>query len=404
MSALQPTLFESARMQMTDSIRQTAENLNARVDSHPHWIFAWSGGKDSTTVLTVSLELIRRGMVRAPKSITVLYADTRLELLPLVAVATDIRDELTERGIPCETVMAPMDKRFLVYMLGRGVPPPNNGSLRWCTRQIKIDPMAAAIKRLAETKDGPILLLTGVRIGESAARDARIAVSCSKDGGECGQGRFQHDLSGLYDTLDPILHWRICHVWEWLCGWAPQPEWGGWETAMLAQAYGGKDGDEAAESEARTGCNGCPLATKDAALDGVLRIPRWAYLAPIKELRPLWRVLREARHRIRKDGTERNADGTLSANPGRMGPLKLDTRLWALDRVLDIQRRCNEARRPNMPPVDMLNTEEEARIRHLIAVGTWPERWTGDEISGDQWCEADAGGNGILFRPGPSDT
>ncbi|MDI4099868.1 phosphoadenosine phosphosulfate reductase, partial [Pseudomonas aeruginosa] len=75
---------------------------------------------------------------------TVFYADTRLELLPLANSARHLMDELEERGVHVEVVMAPLDKRFMVYILGRGVPPPNNNTLRWCTRQIKVDPMVAA--------------------------------------------------------------------------------------------------------------------------------------------------------------------------------------------------------------------------------------------------------------------
>lgn len=382
------SLFGGERLQMTDSIRLTADALNARAETHPHWIVAWSGGKDSTTVLTVTLALIDRGLVKRPESLTVLYADTRMELLPLATVAADIREELDERGIDNRVVMAPMDKRFLVYMLGRGVPPPNNGTLRWCTRQIKIDPMAAEIARLAEGREGRVLLLTGVRIGESAARDQRIAQSCSKDGGECGQGRYRTDLSGRYDVLDPILHWRICHVWEWLWTWAPEAEWGGWETRPLAEAYGGRDGDEAAEAEARTGCVGCPLATRDLALDAVIRMPRWDYLEPLKALRPLWRDLREPRHRLRKDGTETRKDGTLVANPGRWGPLTLEARAMALDEVLRIQAEVNaNADHRRRPRIDMLNTEEEARIRELIAARTFPDKWNGDEIRADEMID-----------------
>lgn len=412
---------EMGRLQMTDSIELTARALTARAATHPHWVVAWSGGKDSTTVLTLTVELIRRGMVPAPASLSVLYADTRMELLPLATVAADVRDELDARGIDNRVVMAPLDKRFLVYMLGRGVPPPNNGTFRWCTRQIKIDPMATVVDELAVARrygsmepnprgglryvgngSGKLLVLTGVRQGESAARDERIAASCSKDGGECGQGRFQEALADASaDTLDPILHWRICHVWEWLWTWAPEQDWGGWETRALAEAYGGRDGDEAVESAARTGCVGCPLATRDLALEGLLRSPRWDYLRPLTELRPLWRELREPRHRLRKDGSESRTDGTLVDNPGRMGPLKLPSRLYALDRVLDVQGRVNaEAMRRGRPCVDMLNAEEEARIRELIAAGTWPQRWSGDELSGDAWIEADHGRNAVLFRPG----
>lgn len=196
--------------------------------------------------------MIETGKIPRPRSITVLYADTRQELLPLWIVAENLRDELAERGIPCQTVTAPLDRRMWVYILGRGVPPPNNNTLRYCTRQIKIEPMKAEIERVARAAGKKVLVLTGVRLGESAARDQRITLSCSTNGAECGQGWFQESLPGdLCDTLAPLLHWRVCHVWEWLKHWAPRHEYGDWSTRLLADAYGG---DEAEEVNARTGC------------------------------------------------------------------------------------------------------------------------------------------------------
>jgi DNA sulfur modification protein DndC len=111
---------EAARLQMTDAIRMSAEELDRYAESHDHWILTWSGGKDSTTVVTFVLACIARKMIRAPKRITVLYADTRMEPLPLWLVAADIRDELLERGVDVRVVMAPVDERFLVYMLAPG--------------------------------------------------------------------------------------------------------------------------------------------------------------------------------------------------------------------------------------------------------------------------------------------
>ena len=35
------------------------------------------------------------------------------------------------------------------------------------------------------------------------------------------------------------------------------------------------------------------------------------------------------------------------------------------------------------PRIDILNAEEEARIRELIDAGTWPQGWDGDEPTGD---------------------
>ena len=371
------------RLQMTDSIELTIQSLRAYGAEHDHWGVAWSGGKDSSATLTLLMYLLDTGKIPRPKTLTVFYADTRQELPPLAIAARHIMDELEERGIRCEVVTAPMDKRFMVYILGRGVPPPNNNTLRWCTRQIKIDPMEQALRDRLDELDGQILMITGVRQGESAIRDRRIEMSCGKDGAECGQGWYQQvlpnakGLRGRLATLAPLLHFRVCHVWEWLKHWAPLAEFGDWSTAMIADAYGG---DEAEEINARTGCVGCSLAQEDKALDSVLLLPAWSYLAPLKGLRPLWRELREPQHRLRKAGAEHLKDGSIAKNPQRMGPLTLEARQMGLERVLGIQAEINEsARRLGRPEIDLINAEEEARIRELIAAGTWPQGWEGDE-------------------------
>lgn len=377
MSTRSRTLFDGARTTMQDSIRMTAESLNAYGPLHDHWAIAWSGGKDSTTTLTLVLYLIESGQVAAPKSLTVFYADTRLELTPLAISATQMMGQLRDRGIAVQVVMAPMDQRFMVYMLGRGVPPAGAG-FRWCTGLVKINPMKVAVRELAANLGERFLMLIGLRLGESAARDERIAIACTTNGGECGQGLYQ---SALPDTeaaiLSPVLHWRVCHVWDWLRVFAPTRKYGEWDTQLLADAYGG---DEAEEINARTGCIGCPVASRDMALDAVLPMPAWSYLAPMKGLRPLWEELRLAKHRIRKPGGETGKDGKPVHNQNRMGPLQLASRLWALDHVLDIQSRVNtEARRIGRPEIDILNAEEELRIRELIDSNTWPDKWTGAE-------------------------
>ncbi|RWP31803.1 phosphoadenosine phosphosulfate reductase family protein [Mesorhizobium sp.] len=388
MKAFQPTLFEgSKRLVYDEAVDLTLQSMQAYGPAHDHWGIAWSGGKDSSATLSLIIHLIDVGRLAAPKSLTVFYADTRQELPPLAIAAERIMAQLAARGIRCEVVRAPLDKRFLVYILGRGVPPPNNNTLRWCTRQIKIDPMAEALEQRLGELDGKILMITGVRQGESAIRDDRIAMSCGKDGAECGQGWYQEVLPnakgirGRIATLAPLLHWRVCNVWDWLRIYAPMAEYGGWATAAIADAYGG---DEATEINARTGCAGCPLASKDLALDTIVASPAWGHLAPLKGLKPLYRELREPRHRIRKAGLERLKDGSVAANPQRMGPLTFAARLMGLERVLAIQAECNAAAAElGRPLLDILNDEEEARIRELIAAETWPNGWDGDEPAAD---------------------
>lgn len=85
-----------------------------------------------------------------------------------------------------------------------------------------------------------------------------------------------------------------------------------------------------------------------------------------------------------------------------MGPLTFVARLQALESVLSIQSRVNaEADRLGRPRVDIINAEEEARIRELIALETWPNGWTGAEPSATVWLDRvnqDGTVEPILFR------
>jgi DNA sulfur modification protein DndC len=367
----QISLFEDQRMTMADSLALTAASLTAYAERYQHWALAFSGGKDSSALLAVVLYLIAAGLIQKPKTLTVLYSDTRQELPPLHVAALQSLEAVRQLGYQGRVVLPALDDRFMVYMLGRGVPPPNNNTLRWCTPQLKVEPMHNALKELRDTTGEKFLMLTGVRIGESAARDSRIALSCSRDGAECGQGWFQETTPAqVADTLAPLIHWRVCHIWDWLMFNAPAilPA-----VSLVAQVYGG---EEAEEINARTGCIGCPLATKDTALDNVIATPEWEYLAPFKRLRPLYTELRQFKHRKQKDG-ERNKDGKLSANPSRKGPLTLAARERALGEVLGIQDEINaSAQQLGRPVVDLINAEEETRIRELIAARTYPNKWS----------------------------
>lgn len=375
-----PGLFDGALSTLRDAIDMTVASLTYYAERYRHWVIAFSGGKDSSTVVTLVAHLIETGQIPAPKSLTVLYADTRLELVPLSVAAHGIMEELRQRDIDAHVVLPALDDRFMVYMLGRGVPPPNNKTLRWCTSQIKIEPMHAALKAYRDWIGEKLLMLTGVRMGESAARDERIVTSCSRDNAECGQGWLQiHTPEAIADTLAPILHWRVCHVWAWLTAHAPDL---GFPTLPIATAYGG---DEAEEVNARTGCTGCPLASKDTALDAIIRQSAWSYLAPLKRLRTLYDELRFTnRFRLRKPGFELRKDGTIGHNPQRKGPLTMEAREYGLNCILGIQDEVNSAALAlGRPTVDLLNGEEMGRILELIEAATWPQKWNGNEPSAD---------------------
>lgn len=373
------SLFEGSRMTQREAIELSVNSLLAYAPRYRHWAMAYSGGKDSTSAVTFVIWAIREGLIPAPESLTVLYADTRMEMPPLHACAMRVLDRLRELGTDARVVLPVLDDRYFVYMFGRGVPPPKN-RFRWCTSQIKIEPMIAALQGLREHAGEKMLMLTGVRLGESAARDERIVTSCSRDGAECGQGWFQTSTpEAVADTLAPMLHWRVCHIWDWLMFDAPSQ---GWPTMDVANVYGG---DEAEEVNARTGCIGCPLASQDRALRMVCAQPQWAYFSPLLRLKPLYEELSfQHRHRLRKPGSETRKDGTPSKNPQRVGPLTMEAREYGLSIVLGVQDEINAAAaRLCRPPIDLINAAEETRIRELIAANTWPEKWDGSEPAGD---------------------
>jgi DNA sulfur modification protein DndC len=369
MPSLQPSLFDADRLTLDDAIQLSLASLTAYGERYRHWAVAYSGGKDSTATLAFVSWAVHNGYVPRPQTLTVLYADTRMELPPLHAAALGILSSLRVDGtqLVTRTVLPAMEDRFFVYMLGRGVPPPKN-RFRWCTPQLKVEPMHNALADRREEVGEKLLMLTGVRLGESAARDQRIAVSCSKDSGECGQGWYQTATpQAIADTLAPLLHWRLCHVYDWLY----LDDRHGFDTSAIAAIYG--------EDDVRTGCVGCNLASRDTALERLLRYEQYQHLRPLLELKPLYAELTSARHRKRKIEPEMRQDGQWSRNVQRLGPLTMRARAYGLDRVLDIQQRAG---------VDLINADEEARIREMWALGIWPRKWSAQDADGTEPLDA----------------
>jgi DNA sulfur modification protein DndC len=364
----QSSFFEDMRLTLDDSIALSVTSLTEYGRRYRHWAIAYSGGKDSTATVTFVVWAIRAGLVPAPASLTVLYADTRMELPPLQQSAVQLLATLSAQGISTQVVLPRMDDRFFVYMLGRGVPPPSN-TFRWCTSQLKIEPMHIALAHLRQQCGEKLLMLTGVRLGESAARDQRIALSCSKDSGECGQGWFQIATpDSMADTLAPLLHWRLCHVYDWLYF---EDGRHGYDVTGIAAIYG--------EDDVRTGCVGCNLASRDNALERLLRKPEWSHLSPLLELRPLYAELKLAKNRKRKAEPELRKDGKFATNVQRLGPLTMAARQMGLDRILDIQQRTG---------VDLVNAEESTAIRQMWRDNVWPNKWTSNDIDGDTMIDA----------------
>jgi DNA sulfur modification protein DndC len=370
------TLFDSDRSTIDNALAQTIDTINTFGANYDRWAVSFSGGKDSSCVVSLLAVLLKQGAIHKPKSVEVMYADTGLEIPPLHENAISILRVLREEhGFTTTILRPPIEDRFFTYMLGRGVAPPQSG-FRWCVGNLKLEPMEKHLASLSA--EGRFLTFTGVRVGESAARDERIRISCTRDGAECSQGHLQYSRQAekVTDLCHPIIHWRVCQVWEWLISAEVEH---GIPTFLLAQTYGG---DEAQEINARTGCIQCNVAKRDLALEGLIARPEWAYLAPLAQLREVYHNLSMPHSRHRKRGGEINSDGSLCKNQNRLGPLTMEAREWGLHRVLEIQQQVNHGTPAGREHVSLISLEEEAYIRWAWSVGLYPRKWDGSEPLG----------------------
>ena len=108
------------------------------------WIVGYSGGKDSTLIVQLVLEMI---LDIAPsereREIHILCNDTLVESPILTTYIEKMLIKLREFSealqLPIKVIKTtpPTDQTFWVNLIGRGYPPPTR-SFRWCTDRIRL--------------------------------------------------------------------------------------------------------------------------------------------------------------------------------------------------------------------------------------------------------------------------
>lgn len=356
--------LDGVPMGLQEAIEISVASLNAYGEKYPHWAVTYSGGKDSSALLSFVIWAIENGAVAPPETLTVLYADTLMELPPLTQTAERVLQAVAQRGYTVKKVVPRWTRRFWVNILGRGVIPPKN-AMRWCTRMLKKEPMDRALSDTWERHgQDSVLILTGVRLGESDARDQRITTSCSSTDGECGQGWFQQNRH----ALAPLLHWRVCWVWKFLYGELnPIPE-----TLGIEPVYKVDD-----VFDIRTGCISCNLVDTDWALKTLVRIPQYAHLAPLAKLKGIYEEMYSSKWRVRYQPQQR-ADGSYSARRAHgLGALTMEAREYFLERVEDVEQEAGYT---------LIEEREKHLIRRMWQWGFWPKSATrrySDHSGGD---------------------
>lgn len=330
---------EMASLQLPNRVHETKKAfISALERGFNHWVLMFSGGKDSTTAVILALETAVQEKLPVSR-IDIVYSDTLVEIPVIRQYALNFLrfiasfERLTSLPIKCHIVRPRLEDRFWVCLLGKGYPPPHQ-RFRWCTRRLKIEPAKAALEDPIQSQRR--MIITGVRFGESNARDQRMTYTCRR-GGECGQGawfKYSKHLKASY--LAPIAYWRECDVWDFLNFLAP--DWGYPTNILEKEVYNGR--------ETRFGCWMCTVVRQDKAMEKITSLPQWSHLRPLLEFRQ--RVLQ-----ICSTPTSRyyRPDG----QPGR---LTLKIRRQLLSELLQLQGASG---------MSLIEEQEVDYIKHLWA-------------------------------------
>lgn len=273
--------LKRTKSSLISDIKADIRNVYIETKNTP-WIIGYSGGKDSTTVLQLVIEVLldlkEEGL--ANKSVYVISADTLVEN-PLVINSTiQSMDRLNNfaktSGIPLhvEMVYPKFNDTFLVNTIGKGYPSPLQ-SFRWCTDRIKIKPANDFIfNKISE--NGEVILLLGTREEESTSRKRSMdkhAIS--------GSSLSMHGTIDDAFTYSPIGKLGVNDVWSYLL--KNKNPWGD-DNNELYSLYSNSNADgecplvidEDTKSQgscgnSRFGCWTCTVVQEDKSLTGFIK-------------------------------------------------------------------------------------------------------------------------------------
>lgn len=317
-------------------------------DSRP-WLIGYSGGKDSTLLVSLVYEAVSRIDEKdRRKKVYIITSDTQVEN-PIVKKymhdssahinASSHRDRL---NIEAHVIYPEPEQTFWSRVIGLGYPTPEPPGFRWCTERLKIQPMNLFVnERIKES--GEIIILLGVRKAESATRNRTITAREI-------EGRLLNmhsDIKNAY-VYNPITEVSNTLVWEFLLkndGFSP---WGS-DLKYLFSLYQGENlGEEQSvlgeidkdkipvTGNSRFGCWCCTIVREDKSLLNFISKGA-TELIPLRDFRNWLVSIRnnpEYRDTKRRDGSVY----VKSTGEAGLGPFTLSARQMILRRLLELQR------------------------------------------------------------------
>lgn len=286
-------------------------------DNKRPWIIGFSGGKDSTMLLQLVWNALRKldpAVAHLERDVWVVCNDTLVEN-PRIARFVEgtlkkIELAAVEQGIPfkVQRTSPPLEDTFWVKLIGRGYPAPSN-TFRWCTERLKINPTTRFIKSQISER-GEVIILLGTRSAESQRRANSIKKHAVR-----GQRLRKHVLPNAF-VYAPIKDVETNEVWQYLS--QVPPPWGGTNHELRTLYLNASSGDcplvidttTPSCGQSRFGCWVCTVVKRDRSMEGLIENGE-DWMEPLVELRDDLaenRNRRELRERFRRQdrlsGTE----------------------------------------------------------------------------------------------------
>lgn len=310
-------------MNLEKRIEETKQLLKEQylADDRP-WVVTFSGGKDSSTVLHLTVEVIEelKKENKDKKTVYIVSSDTRVEM-PVIdkyffKKLDEIKKFINKNKLNMQVaVVSPESKdSYWPLLLGRGYPSPNQ-SFRWCTDRLKIKPATKFLTSLSSNNKS-ILMLLGVRSDESQTRAASIE---KRDRNH--RGLVKHDNVPNAFVLSPVKDWSNPEVWSFLSTY--KAPWGSHEDMMKLYDKGSGEADcnialnpeSPSCGKTRFGCWVCTVVSKDKSMENMLRHKEDQWMSPLHEYRNMLEEYRyddSRRQTIRRNGQKGHGPFTMA--------------------------------------------------------------------------------------------
>lgn len=334
------------------------------------WIIGFSGGKDSTVLLTLVWIALKRFRDRHEYSyqlrrpVYIVCNDTMVEN-PIIAsyvedVLSNIDTAAREQNLPffVKKTTPKLEETFWTNVIGKGYPVPNN-TFRWCTDKLKIRPTSHFLLDQIDEK-GEAIVLLGTRYEESATRERSM-----RKHEVTGSRLSKHNTTANTYVYTPIKEMMLEEIW-YVINTVPSP-WG-FDNSILFQIYADASADDyecptvvtnkkhSSCGQSRFGCWTCTVVKQDKSMTALIDNGQ-NWMQPLLDFRN--KLVEDRNKSENRSDTRRNGMPAVDEDGHRSGNYEDHYRARILRELLEIQKEVQKGK----PHITLISNQELIAIQ-----------------------------------------